>query len=283
MPSLSRGLKIIIFFLIYVLVTQIVFGVVFEIGIMFGFFSESPNFMVLIIFTQIISFFIPFIMYLLFTRQRMKDVLLFSPLGAKNLFLVIGLTLLFLPITSFISALSTVFFDNIVAEVLEHTTNVYPFWLAILAIGITPSIFEELMLRGAIYKEYENSSISKAAIINGLIFGIVHLNLQQFFYAALLGILFTYIMYYTRSIVAPIIMHFIINASNVSLMYAIPFLQGLYTDNNGYVDESQLYYEEPNILFIVLIMGGISLLFLPPIIYIFKELISHNKLRHRVV
>ena len=76
---------------------------------------------------------------------------------------------------------------------------------------------EELVFRGIIFgkiKIYYNNIVF-ALIIQGVCFGIYHLNLIQGLYATVLGIILGLIYIYTDSILIPILMHSVFNISSI--------------------------------------------------------------------
>ncbi len=94
-------------------------------------------------------------------------------------------------------------------------------WEIGLATVILAPIFEELLYRyGAIgyarrYGEWN------AIFISALIFGLVHANIFQFFYAFLLGLLFGYVYIYTRQIKYTIALHMLFNFFGAFVPYLI--------------------------------------------------------------
>ena len=87
--------------------------------------------------------------------------------------------------------------------------------------ALTPAICEELVMRGVVLSEYKYKTTFKAAIMNGLIFGLMHLSGQQFLYAAILGFLFAYIVRVTGSLFSTMIVHFVFNGFNMTLSYLV--------------------------------------------------------------
>lgn len=84
--------------------------------------------------------------------------------------------------------------------------------LSILVVGIVAPFAEEFLFRGMIYKTLNKSmSITATIIIQGILFGVYHMNFVQGLYASFLGILFGYITYKTKSLWPAIIMHMINN------------------------------------------------------------------------
>lgn len=83
-------------------------------------------------------------------------------------------------------------------------------WI-ICAIILGP-IYEEILFRGLIYNEFKktfNSIVS--IIIQSLIFSIMHFDLVQIIYTAVLGIFLALLYTWSQSIIAPIIAHISFN------------------------------------------------------------------------
>lgn len=111
-----------------------------------------------------------------------------------------------------------------------------------IMICILAPIFEEILFRGIILKGMLNKNINPtyAIIISGFIFGAAHLNPWQFIGAGLLGSIFGFIYYRTKSLVLPIILH----ALNNILSYTFIIQNEATTDN---------IFEVSNYLFIACI------------------------------
>lgn len=243
-----------------------------------------------IIFTQLIGLLLPLGIWLALTRDNLNKHLPNMKLGKTNLIYIIFISLFLQPGMMVISGLSSLFFPNQVAEVLSIMVD-NPLWTMILAIAVTPAICEELVFRGYIQSKYKNMSFKKAAIINGLFFAIIHMSPQQFIYAFIMGIIFAYMVHYTRSIRAGILSHFIMNASQVTL--AVGSLRLL-----QYVEASELYTTtmeetivnlgtrelvvtyEMSIIFSVMFVGIIAMFAIPCAIILFRSFISYNRGRN---
>lgn len=163
---------------------------------------------------QIIFVFIPVMIYIIITKQSIKEVLKLNKIHIMDLFLSFLTAILFLPSMMVLSAITQLFSKNDVAEMLTVTGQA-PVWVLILVIAVFPAIFEEFTMRGLILSEYRSVSIKKAAIMNGILFSMLHMNIQQSLYTLAMGILVSYLVYYTKSIFASMIFHFTINGVNV--------------------------------------------------------------------
>lgn len=86
--------------------------------------------------------------------------------------------------------------------------------LAALSMALLAPIVEEMMFRGAIqgYLMRRCSNAWTGIIITAVIFGAIHMNPQQVVYATLLGIIFGWIYYRTRSLL-PVIAGHVLNNS----------------------------------------------------------------------
>lgn len=126
-------------------------------------------------------------------------------------------TILILPLATFLNAFSMLFAENYLAA-----DNAYlaqgGFWLNLLTIAVIPALIEEFIFRGIFYNGYRENGILPAAIACGLVFGMMHRNLNQFFYAAVLGFFFCLLYEATGSMAASVTSHFVINAWSVVLL-----------------------------------------------------------------
>ena len=81
---------------------------------------------------------------------------------------------------------------------------------AILA-GIVAPIMEELICRKLILDRIRPLGEGISIILSGFLFGALHGNLHQFFYAALLGMLLAFVYLKTGKIVYPMLLHMLVN------------------------------------------------------------------------
>lgn len=152
-------------------------------------------------------------------RGNIKNRFMINKIDLADLILVILVGLLSMRAVMSINVISMEFFHNFLDDAVgtmgqRSLLN----WLLILA--VTPAVCEEFVFRGAILSEYGHVSIRKAALMNGLMFGIFHLNANQFLYAFFLGVVMVYVVSLTKSMVSSIIMHFMLNGSSaVALWY----------------------------------------------------------------
>lgn len=99
-----------------------------------------------------------------------------------------------------------------------------PIWLLILSTAIVAPIMEECTFRGFIYTKLQTiepwfgkHGYILTIVLQGLLFGAFHMNLQQFVYASALGMLLGWMRYRTNSVWPGIFTHIGFNFFSVGL------------------------------------------------------------------
>ena len=184
------------------------------------YFINSVSIHILQSVSLMLSFAVPFFLYFLYTKEKPSEILPLKPLSALNTLLITCLSFLAIPIMMAVSTAAAFFFDNNVVAFMDEILN-YPIILVVVSAAVLPAVLEEITFRGIILTNFKILNIKKSAVLSGLFFGLMHIDLQQFPYAFLMGIVFAIFTFYTKSIVAPILSHFIINATMVILVYNV--------------------------------------------------------------
>ncbi len=250
-------------FILILIILQLVVPIVFDI-------LNIPNLTVLIL-AEYLILFIPSIIYIIVTKQNLSTALHLKPINLKSLLLLLLFSIIIQPSMSLLAAISSLVFPNNVSEFIM-SLNELPLLLALFILAITPAICEEIAFRGAFASGYKNINIKKAALMNGLMFGFLHLNGQQFLYAFVMGILFTYIVYITGSIFSSMLVHFIFNGGQL----LIARIATTYLPDN----QAQEILSNPDInaMFISIAFYAFLTIVTIPLIYlILKKLKEFNK------
>lgn len=117
-----------------------------------------------------------------------------------------------------LGALATFFPETLITD-LEEATNLaldgQPFWLLLLCTGILVPIMEEIIFRYGIHGTIARSNLIVAYIVSSLVFGIMHGNLIQGGYTAILGFVLAYVYTKTNNLWYPIAIHMTINSTSV--------------------------------------------------------------------
>lgn len=114
--------------------------------------------------------------------------------------------------------------EEVAALIIDHffdSPGIGRFMVNMLMIALIPAIGEELFFRGIIqqYLSRGLKSIHLAVIITAFIFSFFHFQFQGFIPRMGLGILFGYLMIWSRSVWLPVLAHFINNGSAVVIEF----------------------------------------------------------------
>lgn len=161
-------------------------------------------------------------------KQKVKKTLKFYQVrktSTKSLFIAIAMGILVFFINIFVSS----FFSEIIhalgyeRSASGSSMTEYPVWLLFVNIiftAVLPAIGEEVSHRGMLLRSMKGFGFWKSILISGLLFGLLHLNIEQFFYATIIGIFLGFITSICGSIWPAVIIHFMNNALSVFLTFS---------------------------------------------------------------
>lgn len=173
---------------------------------------------------------LPFLSYRFGLKMSDREVLAFSnvrkcpvpallvavPLGFCAFFATIGISTLwqtFLMLLGYNHSYSTTAYPE--------QFNVFMFLASLFLTAVLPAVCEEFSVRGGLLTAVASTKHRDSAVLlMGLLFGLFHQNVTQFFYTALFGMVIAYIALKHRSILPCMIVHFINNGVGVYLDYA---------------------------------------------------------------
>lgn len=129
------------------------------------------------------------------------------------------------PTMLFVSNLTSLFSTNYVQDSVQELIA-YPFVVQLLIIAVLPACVEEFVFRGLIYHSYRKNGILGAAVLSGLVFGLMHLNINQLSYALLMGIVFALLVEVTGSMYSSMLAHFAANSYSIIMMQLVSMTSG---------------------------------------------------------
>lgn len=154
------------------------------------------------------------IIFLLFTKGAPLKNIKFKRIGVLNTFLLVIFAYCMIPVVGLINSISMLFTPNVVtAQINGMSTNSFAF--NIFLVAVVPAVVEEFAFRGFIFGGYRNSVMKRAILMSALAFGLYHMNLNQFCYALIMGIVFAIIREGTGSLHSSMIVHFIFNSNSI--------------------------------------------------------------------
>ena len=161
---------------------------------------------------------VPSFIFLLVFDCDISEWLQFRRIRISTVLMVILFTFLTMPFISLINVLSQLFTTNTAVEMSAEFSGI-PSFVTIFMVGMFGPFCEEFTFRGIIFGGFRKSGyILGGAVLSALYFGLMHLNLNQFSYALVLGFLFCLLVEGTGSIFASITAHMVVNIWNVGLM-----------------------------------------------------------------
>lgn len=163
---------------------------------------------------------LPCLMYILFMKPETVKDIGYGPVSIGTTLKIIVLTYLLMPTMTFINGVSSMFVENKVADMMDVIFQ-YPLWFRLVTMAIIPAIVEEFICRGLIFHGLKKRNPFWAVIISALFFGILHMNINQFLYAFVMGVFFALVTYATNSMWPSTLMHFIYNGQSVILSHLL--------------------------------------------------------------
>lgn len=192
----------------------------------FSFMGDVGNYVVNGVMQVGVLLIFPIIMYKLMNKKTYKatfENFNYHKVSIKVVLIAIGLGVVIYFLNVFVSS----FFYAILTSVgyespYSGTTGAVNGWTLVLGLiftAILPAICEENINRGMLLNGTRGLGIKKCVLLNGLMFGLLHLNIEQFFYATLIGCFLGFIVFVTDSIYPCMIIHFMNNGIGVVLSF----------------------------------------------------------------
>lgn len=200
--------------------------------------AQMHSEMVDIIYTLLIQvglmFLLPLTLYTMVNRKNGGIKQTFANLKFKKISFQAVLISLCLGLLAFFVniAVSTVFngvlgmfgYSQPITGTAVNENPLFPDWLSfivqVISVALLPAICEEFLHRGILLRGIYKIGSKKAIVISSLLFGLVHFNVNQFFYAFILGMLMSLITIVAKSIYPAIIIHFVNNFVSIYLAAA---------------------------------------------------------------
>ncbi|MEX0602222.1 MAG: CPBP family glutamic-type intramembrane protease [Bacteroidota bacterium] len=159
--------------------------------------------------------------------QRVWEYVRFSFGSPKEVGLAVLATLAIMPAGTFIANEFTRRL-NIPQEFLEAGAAIFTahspaeLLFLILVVAVTPAICEEVFFRGYAQRTLERSIDWKSVLVVGVVFGLYHMQPLGLITLSILGIVFGFFYYRSRSLGPPMAAHFTNNAVIVVLLFLRP-------------------------------------------------------------
>jgi membrane protease YdiL (CAAX protease family) len=97
------------------------------------------------------------------------------------------------------------------SNMLGSMTDATPLWFTVMVICIVAPVGEEFIFRKLLIDRIRRFGDVTAILVSALLFGAIHMNFYQFFYAALLGALFAYVYLRSGKVWVTMLLHALFN------------------------------------------------------------------------
>lgn len=148
--------------------------------------------------------------------------------------------------------------DSVITEAIRSST----LWLSCLYSLVIAPLFEELFFRKLLLDRLGFLGDAAALLLSGIAFGLFHGNIEQFCYAALLGMLLALLYLKTGNLLYPVLTHSIVNFFGGILPTLVEHLTGV--DFSAVATDSaleQLIAAHPSAYALQLVVGLLPYLF----------------------
>lgn len=129
----------------------------------------------------------------------------------------LGTTYLFNLLTTLIMLAVEALSGGSTGNLLETVVDRTPMGLYLVMVGLIAPVMEELIFRKLLLDRLRPFGDRWAILISGVVFGLFHMNLYQFFYATALGFIFSGIALKTGKIWHTMALHAIVNLSSPAI------------------------------------------------------------------
>lgn len=186
--------------------------------------------------------------------------------------LLIGYCLV--PLVLLINVISSVFATNYLNSSTTEISQ-YPFVIQLLLMAFLPTIAEEFVFRGLFYHSYRKNGILGAAILSGVIFGAIHLNINQFCYACVMGMVFALMVEITGSMFSSMLAHFAVNSYSI-IMLKLVSMSGISVQTEQASQQMMSQYSGVIILLQIAILAVTAIAFISIAYLLFMSMAKKN-------
>ncbi len=165
---------------------------------------------------------IPALAAIFYSGEKVTKAIPFKTLKISTFFMIILYVISLFPLVSFVNSVSMLFVENMVSSISEEVLAM-PMWTMLISIGLVGPFVEEFVFRGFILQSYQRTGrIIGSIVLSSILFGMMHLNFNQFAYGTVMGIMFCLLVEATGSIWSSFFAHALFNSIEVVYMYAMP-------------------------------------------------------------
>ncbi|MCR4566498.1 MAG: CPBP family intramembrane metalloprotease [Pseudobutyrivibrio sp.] len=163
---------------------------------------------------------VPVLLYTVVKGDKFLASFGFKKVRAVTLLLTVLLVVAAYPMIMLANFVSQLFVPNTVVQAVGGMKGV-PVVSIVLSVAVLAPFAEELVMRGFFANRFRKIiPMAATAILTGFLFGVLHMNLNQFCYAWVIGIIAAYVCIGSGSIYPSMLIHMIFNGFNVWMLFS---------------------------------------------------------------
>lgn len=166
---------------------------------------------------------LPGLLFVVASKEKFSEFMGFRKMKPGTLLGIIPFTMFTTPLITLLNLISQFFTDNAAVDMMtNYNMAELSFGQMFFTIAIFAPFCEEAACRGVYYQGYKKSgSAFWAVIFSALLFGLMHMNINQAIYAFAMGIMAALLVEATGSLWSSVLYHGLINGSQVVTMYVM--------------------------------------------------------------
>ena len=203
---------------------NLIYFIVMVLFITIGNFVQAKGFNSGILITEFVLIALPPFVYIAAKKGNLKKELRLNRLRLLDGVLIVFAFLFSYPVAVFLNLIGNLFislFGPLMETPVPTPENFNEFFILVMIVAGSAGLCEEVLFRGLVMRGCQRLGKWPAIIFTAVLFGGMHLNIQNFFGPMFLGILLGYVVYTTDSIFAGMLGHFTNNAFSVALSFVL--------------------------------------------------------------
>lgn len=272
MYSIKRGNR----YLLFTMISFILGSILLDVFLLLT--KKEMSVTLLVFISQWGMVFIPILLYFLITKSPIKETLMFRKINSLNALMCVGIAWLIIPLLSLVNVISQFFVENMISDAVMQIAE-KPLWLSLLLMAATPAFLEEIAMRGIITTNYRSQRVLITCLISGFFFGMFHMNINQFLYAFIMGVVMCFVVHVTGSLFSSMIIHFVINSTSLILAKIVLVTQNYFSSDPYYmnqINQAAAMDETKSLIIGTIVMFVMSLICVPLALLLIRALMKYN-------
>ncbi|MCR5031494.1 MAG: CPBP family intramembrane metalloprotease [Lachnospiraceae bacterium] len=216
---------------------------------------------------------LPMLLITISSGEKLSNLFPFKKIRFTTVLLIVLFTILLFPFTAFLNSFSMLFTQNQILQVSDEIVGNAPmvvlFFFALLA-----PFCEEVVFRGIVFGTYrKGGNILTAILLSALMFGFMHMNINQAIYAFALGIFMALLVEATGSLWSSLLVHAFFNGTSMMTLFASSSALG---DASLQESASQALSSGDTLITIIITYGVIALITMTINVFVLRKIAKNE-------